>query len=798
MVRRAARPLALAACLAMSLAQVSEGRAQETPRPGITSRQAVETTRVMRNPEAVAPGNPDGLISISPDGRRYVLRLVRGDAGSNRAILDLFAGELSSLDAATPVRIATLASTGFGIGGAVFGPVHDVDEYGSPVRWLDDTHLAFLMSDSNGVRQVVRVDLTTRRLDYLTAHPTNVVAFDISPQGDVFYNAQAAPPESDSQARIRAGFVVSAGMDASSLFRRDLSGRDLFDNAWSTQWFVRRGRAAARTYRLPGRDSELHYAHRINWSPDGRIVLLNATADVAPENWNRYAEREMAARIADFRRDPRGTNARSVHRLFVIDMATGQARPLWSAVSLLYLPVAAWSPDSRSVLLAPTFLPPEADDSTTLGGSAAAIVDVATGSHARLPITIGGPLRVAGVRWTSRDRVEIDIREGPAVIRHRFAREGERWVSAGEPETLSGGAGVRMELRQGLDTPPRLFAVHGATGQERMVLDLNPGLAERVSLGRAERVQGTLEGGVGWAGLLFYPPDHTPGRRYPLVIQSVYGTRIDDNFSLYGLQGGSGLGPTPIAPYPGRALAARGLFVLHLDVMMSREFGTPAEPELRWRAFEAAIAELDRRQLIDPARVGLVGFSRNGFYVEYTLTHSEHPFAAAISADNWDPSYFQQTLVMANVAAASATHGAEPFGEGLAAWLERAPGFSADRITSPLLMIEQSSGLFGVFTRWETYSRLRHLRRPVEFYVMPDADRHGAHNTQNPGQILAVMERATDWFDFWLNGREDPDPARSEQYEGWRRLRALQAEAARQPRRPALRWTAAPVEGRSE
>lgn len=786
----APRPLAATAGALLVLAVLS---APVGAQNGITTRQSIETSRLVRNPDAVAPGNPDGLISISPDRTRYVLRVVRGDVAANRIVIELYAGRLGSLDGAVPVKIATLTSSGVGIGGAVFGPVHDADEYGSPIRWLDNEHIAFLASDRNDVRQVTRVNVATGRLEVLTAHPTNVVAYDIASNGTIFYNAQAAPPRADSEARLRAGYVVDARMDPSSLFRRDLSGRDLYDNAWATQWFVRERGRSARPYVLLGRQAELHYAHRIIWSPDGLTVLLNATADGAPETWNRYREPVIAARIPELRRDPRGTDARSVHRLFVVDIASGRARPLWDAVNLVQITQAAWSPDSRFVLVTPAYLPPEADESTTYGGSAAAVVEVATGAYRRLPIAIGGPLRVAGLRWRGADRVEIDIRQGAAMLRHRFVLAGGTWSADGEAESLAGGAGIRIELRQGLDTPPRLFALDGTAGGERMILDLNPALAERVALGRAERVQGTLPGGVAWSGLLFHPPGRPDGRRAPLVIQSVYGTRMDDSFTLYGLQGGGGLGPSPIASYPGRALASRGIFVLQLDVAMGREFGTPAEAGLRQQAFETAVAALDARGLIDPARVGLVGFSRNGFYVESALTHSDHPFAAAITADNWDPSYVQQTFNMSALAGGVAVHGGEPFGAGLAAWLERAPGFSTERIGAPLLMIEQSSGLYGVFSRWETFARLRHLRKPVEFYVMPDAEAHGSHNSQNPGQILAVMERSADWFDFWLNEHEDPDPAKAAQYANWRRLRALQVEAARQPRPVALQWRAMPA-----
>jgi hypothetical protein len=47
--------------------------------------------------------------------------------------------------------------------------------------------------------------------------------------------------------------------------------------------------------------------------------------------------------------------------------------------------------------------------------------------------------------------------------------------------------------------------------------------------------------------------------------------------------------------------------------------------------------------------------------------------------------------------------------------------------------------------------------------------------TIEEAQCLAAQQGAVDWFDFWLNGREDPDPAKAEQYERWRELRRLQS-----------------------
>lgn len=121
-------------------------------------------------------------------------------------------------------------------------------------------------------------------------------------------------------------------------------------------------------------------------------------------------------------------------------------------------------------------------------------------------------------------------------------------------------------------------------------------------------------------------------------------------------------------------------------------------------------------------------------------------------------------------------HGAGPFGAGLAKWIERAPGFNAERVRTPLLTIVQSTGMLDVLLKWELFARLRHLGKAVELYVMPDA-MYGAHCTQNPKQILAVQQRSIDWFDFWLNGREDADESKVHQYERWRVLRDLARKA---------------------
>jgi len=741
----------------------------------LTVTDAVQTTRFMGNPAEKGDGNPDGVVSISPTGRRYVARLVRGDVKANGVWMELIAGSMRSAEAAGRYeRVARLFTTGLGAVFGTQGPVLDTADHASPIRWIDDDRLMFLWTDSRQVRQVVRVDLRSHQVEYLTHHPTHVISFEVTPSGAVVYGAlmsyESCPAAADDE------MVIGGDVDAQAVFRGDLCNGTMIDQAYNTEWFVQdTATSKPRKLRLDGRPYSLDTRQRIDLAPDGRHALINLPVGKVPDSWAGYDDRDLKMWIDEVRRGSVGMMARNVHRLFVLDLQDGSARPLWDVAALIYSAQAAWSPDGRQVALAPTYLPPSSSNPQGRRGQAAVVVDVADGSYEILPGEFPRILTQA-IRW-ERGGVTIAVRtkEGKGILQHQFRRQGQAWHA--EQKSLKAKAGpVRIELQQNLNTPPRLVAVDTHSKRVWPILDPNPGLAARFDLGHRERITGTLSTGEAWGAILFYPPNYSSEQRYPLLIQSVYGPGLSDEFTLNGEQDGGGLGPTAFATYPGQLLANRGFMVAHLNVSTSGKMNTPEEAPIKMRGFEQLTSQLVQAGKVDPQRVGLIGFSRNGYYVQYTLTHSPFDFAAAISADNWDPSYFARTL-FGYSSAESAVNGGEPFGDGLQFWLKNAPAFSADKVRTPLRMIEQSFGRFGALLRWEWFYRLRYLRKPVEMYLPPDPE-HGAHNTRNPRQIVALMQSSIDWFEFWLCDREDPNPSKAAQYERWRKLRAMTKERA--------------------
>src|SRR6202012_4786604 len=129
-----------------------------------------------------------------------------------------------------------------------------------------------------------------------------------------------------------------------------------------------------------------------------------------------------------------------------------------------------------------------------------------------------------------------------------------------------------------------------------------------------------------WHGRLYYPVHYAPGQRFPLLIQTHCYSATE--FSLLGCG-------QLTSDYAAQPLANQDIAVLQMeDKSTDQAVATPREPEMYMSAYEAAIDHFVDAGLVDRNKVGLQGFSRTGWHVEYALTHSSFPYAAAYVADN--------------------------------------------------------------------------------------------------------------------------------------------------------------------
>jgi dipeptidyl-peptidase 4 len=175
---------------------------------------------------------------------------------------------------------------------------------------------------------------------------------------------------------------------------------------------------------------------------------------------------------------------------------------------------------------------------------------------------------------------------------------------------------------------PMQVRLHRADGAFVREVDPNPVSALReFRLARPEFVEVKTRDGFVMEGLLLKPPDFDPSRRYP-VYQSTYGgphsPLVKDAW------GGTGR-------LFHHLLAQRGIVVWLLDNRTASGKGIESVwpgyqhmGELELQDIEDGVAWLKQQPWVDPARIGIEGWSYGGFMVSYALTHSRS-FAMGIA-----------------------------------------------------------------------------------------------------------------------------------------------------------------------
>lgn len=289
------------------------------------------------------------------------------------------------------------------------------------------------------------------------------------------------------------------------------------------------------------------------------------------------------------------------------------------------------------------------------------------------------------------------------------------------------------------------------------VVPLNPEF-RNLRLSEPERVAGVNKYGEEWFGHVVKPLDYEAGKKYPLIVTTY---RSGDYFLL----GASG-NENPIQAY-----AASGFVVLSFDMGRLRErrphdfadrlqdWASPTE------SLAQAVALLTRQGLVDPARVGVSGFSHGAEIVEYAISHTSLFQVAVLSGPAArDPYFYYMAGAEWHDRFETWGLGGWPEGASRANWKTLAASRNADHIATALLVNASDSEYIADLS---LVTSLEQLKKPVDLYVYP----HELHVKNGPRHRLEIYERNVDWFRFWLKDEEDPLPAKRAQYEYWRKLR---------------------------
>ncbi len=716
---------------AEDLTQGAAGKGQ-TARRSVTVADSIRETLSAQWPSA----------RFSPDGKEFIVALKKGNLLRNTVDYSLLLWKTA--DAFHPSvheALQTMSSSSNRPG------IEDI-------TWLSDNETIVFLGERPGeLHQLFSFNITTRKLSKLTDHPTNILAYSVTPNGDRI--AYLAEPPSQSIWADKAnhdGFIVTT-----ELLPTLLEGKIGAGFPANLQLFV--GSPGKSAHLLRTQDKvHVYLGDRPALSPDGKHIIIATQVSRIPESWKDYAVPDIQ-RKASMKLSPGQISF--LRRFEVVDTISGASRFLLDSPVGIYGSDVAWSPDSRSVVITRVFLPlgaiQGAERDLRASKSFTVEVNIFSGEIAQI-----SQKDLNGAHWDAKSNL---------LVSHLLQFESNTFFGAGET-LIYRKNGTNWEQIQDLSyekprpeiiveedmhTPPKIFAIDPKSHQKTLLLDLNPQFRE-LTFAKVEEIEWKGTDGHDVKGGLYYPADYVSGRRYPLVIQT-HGWSAN-RFMIDG--------PTT-SGYAAQPLASHGIFVLQADDSNLTIAATSGEALRETATYEGAIDYLNREDLIDPSRVGIMGFSRSCLFLKYALTHSTYRFAAASVTDGIDSGYMQYLeFLNSNPSLADEferMNGGRPWGDGLISWLKNSPGFNIERVQTPMRIVALNSG--SLMAEWQWFAILTRMGKPVEMVYLQD----GNHQLIRPWDRIAAQEGNEDWFRFWLKGEEDPDPAKATQYARWRAFR---------------------------
>jgi dipeptidyl aminopeptidase/acylaminoacyl peptidase len=715
-------------------------------------------------------GGESSPISMSPDEKRVAYTVKSPNLRTNENDIELYVKTIS-------VEIASSERPVM---------VGDISRF----QWLGDSRSIMVLGKVRGRQVIQMLDIATGKAETLVRFDKDIDEFVADNDGHIIvFSVTTSADEMKpriSERDIASGYRIPfQGLAQTAWPQKEVFVTRRLRNKWTTPALIRI--ESPFSHQRLSVLMALSRSLGLSLSPNGDQLLLqyDDLASSLPQRWrdspfNRYVDRLHTV---------------PGHRVLVLYNLKDETTtvPLETPFTAS---VPLWSSDSQS--FAVFAKPPvgsewEKSEAASLveHGNTAQLFWVQPdqrrveliATHEQAPYPYGPPLN-----WGKDDSLLVGALDGTVT---RFSHSNGHWDEGqsvklpidGYGYLVSDGIHLIGDI-QSARVPPTLFITRIDNPKVEILAKLNPQFDDLV-FASVKDVNWKTSVGKSVAGTLFLPPDYKEGAQYPLVIQTKpYGGR------WFACDYGPGHFPSFIPePLADAGIAYLGFYFpdehdgKNLEDYYSKGYpGDIAEAAFNADVYDTAVEALSERGLIDKNKVGIIGFSHSGWYTEFALVHGNTKYRAASVADNVEYSFTEHAmgaLVGFDSKLVDTMYGGPPYGNTLKNWTDYSVSFNVDRIHSPLLIETMGKGAlfdrrnsppFGVSHPFELFTGLNLLHKPVEFYYYPNED----HQPDDPQARLANLQRNLDWYRFWLQGYERPNPEDPDQYKRWEHLRDLQ------------------------
>jgi dipeptidyl aminopeptidase/acylaminoacyl peptidase len=243
-------------------------------------------------------------------------------------------------------------------------------------------------------------------------------------------------------------------------------------------------------------------------------------------------------------------------------------------------------------------------------------------------------------------------------------------------------------------------------------------------------------------GLLTYPINYEPGKKYALILNPHGGPAGGYNESFIASNQGA---------YPIASLAENGIFVLRPNPRGSTGYGAEFRManQRDWgggdfKDIMAGVDQIIKMGMADPDKLGVMGWSYGGFMTSWIVGHTDRFKAASIGAPVVDLSFQNLTDDIAGFLPSYMK--SDPWADW-AVYDEHSPLRFVQNVKTPVLLQQGEADARVPFSNsLMFYHALQRRGIPVRLLALP----RQPHGPTEPKMILKVTQSNLDWFEKYL------------------------------------------------